>query len=129
MIALLNVADAHHAAALGWYREALAAGEPMAAPWLRVAEIAAALSRGVGNAELAERAAAQVVADGQVILVAVDQRMASRASQLAIRHGLRGCDAGYAALAIERDEPLITFDRDQAVCAAASIGVVVPNGR
>jgi len=127
-VALVNDADAHHAIAMGWYRKALTAGETITAPWLLVAEVSAALSRGMGNPGLAERAVAELVAQAQVSFVVVDEQLAAHAAQLAAQCGLRGCDSIYVALAASLDEPLVTLDQDQAQRAAAATTVIQPGG-
>ncbi len=128
-VALFNDADPHHGAVTSWYRHSLADGEPLAAPWLLVAEAAAALSRGLGDSHLARRAVKKLVSDEQVRLVAVDKSLAERAAQIAADHGLRGCDAVYVALAATLGEPLVTLDRDQAERAADVTTVITPGVR
>jgi predicted nucleic acid-binding protein len=125
-VAILNDADRHHSAALGWYREALVSGEPLAAPSLLVAEVAAALRRGLGDAALAKRAIEELLAGSEVTLVAVDRSLAVSAAEIAADHGLRACDAVYVALAADLGEPLVALDRDQTARARALIEVFSP---
>ena len=89
-VALIHAREAHHARAWAWFEGAQAAGEPIAAPAVLLAEVAAALSRGVGDPALARRVVRQLARAGAVELVPIS-----------------------VALAQERGEALITLDRQQ----------------
>lgn len=125
-VALVNAADPYHSVALTWYRDTLVAGEALFAPWILPAEVAAALSRGLGDLGLAHRAVNNLVDDQHVQLVVVDGALATAAVTIAVEHRIRGCDAVYVALAMALAEPLVTLDRQQSERAAEVVSVVVP---
>ena len=79
-VALLNATDPHHDAASAWYRGALLGGERLLAPSIIVAEVAAAIARGVGDAALAHRATEHLLRGEPLQLVPVDAPLAARAA-------------------------------------------------
>jgi len=127
-IAVVNRSDHHHAAARAWHHGTAQGGEPLFAPWILVAEVSAALSRGLGDAAFAHQTVHQIADDGMVQLIPVDAALAVRAAAIAADHRIRGCDAVYVALAAELGETLVTFDRQQSARAAAAVPVHRPGG-
>ncbi|MGQ9584565.1 MAG: type II toxin-antitoxin system VapC family toxin [Anaerolineae bacterium] len=125
-VALVHTQGDHHDRAWAWFEKAQAAGEPVAAPAILLAEVAAALSRGLGEPALARRLVRQLGRSAVVDLVPVTLALALRAAELAVAHRLRGCDALYVALAQQRGESLITFDRQQLERGAAAAAVRQP---
>ena len=112
-IALLNAHEKDHASTWAWLESLQSAGESLAGPSILLAEVAAALSRGLGDPALAHRAVQELRGSGLIELVPVTLSMAERAATLAADHQIRGCDAVYVALAQVRGVPLITLDRQQ----------------
>ena len=112
-IALLNAHEKDHASTWAWLESLQSAGESLAGPSILLAEVAAALSRGLGDPALAHRAVEELRGSGLIELVPVTLSMAERAATLAADHQIRGCDAVYVALAQVRGVPLITLDRQQ----------------
>ena len=92
---------------------AIAAGEPLVAPSLLLAEVAAAMSRISGRPETAAEIVEHLLTVQRLELVELDQARALRAAQVAARTALRGADAVYLALAEERSDVLISVDRQQ----------------
>jgi predicted nucleic acid-binding protein len=125
-VALLRDLDPHRPAVRAWYRQAIADQEPLCAPAILLAELGAALGRGLVDAALARRAVQALLDDGIVTMVPVDADVAARAADLAAERGLRGCDAVYVAVAAQRGEPLVTLDRRQAAGASGEVSVVMP---
>jgi predicted nucleic acid-binding protein len=125
-VTTVDVKDPLHAVARSWLGEASKAGERLFAPWILVAEVGAAISRGLGDPALARKTVARLVGAGVVHLIPVDARLAERASDIAIDHRIRGCDAVYVALAEALGEPLATFDTQQSVRAAGVVRVLRP---
>jgi len=93
---------------------------------LLLAEVAGAMSRRTADATLARRAVTAILLVPTVRLVAVDQRLAHVAAQLAGDLGLRGADAMYAATAMELNVPLVTWDQDQLARAGQRIAAGSP---
>ena len=112
-IALLNAHEKDHASTWAWLESLQSAGESLAGPSILLAEVSAALSRGLGDPALAHRAVQELRGSGLIELVPVTLSMAERAATLAADHQIRGCDAVYVALAQVRGVPLITLDRQQ----------------
>lgn len=112
-IALINAHEPFHQGSWAWFEAARAAQEPIAAPTILLAEVAAALSRGVGSPQLAQRVVQQIQESGIIALYAVNQPLAAQAAQIAAEHLIRGCDAVYVALAVQLGEELVTLDQQQ----------------
>jgi predicted nucleic acid-binding protein len=112
-VALINEQETAHASSWAWFQQASSAGEPIFAPVILLAEVAAALGRGVGDPALAHRVVQQLLHSGIIELVPVTTAMAERAVTIAAEHRIRGCDAIYIALAEQLDVELVTLDRQQ----------------
>ena len=112
-IALINAQEEDHASSWAWFEQAKAAQEPIVAPVIQVAEVAAALSRGVGDLALAHRAVEQLKHSGAIELTPVTLAMAERAATIAANYRIPGCDAVYVAMADQLGDCLITLDRQQ----------------
>ena len=120
-VALINAHEKEHASSWAWFENynragsqgAQSAGESLGAPSILLAELAAALGRGLGDPALAHRAVGELRRSGLIELLPVTLSLAERAATLAADHQIRGCDAVYVALAQERGVPLITLDRQQ----------------
>jgi predicted nucleic acid-binding protein len=82
-------------------------------PEIVLAEIAAAVSRGTGERELAQGLVAALRRVPHFEYVSVDDVLGDLAASLAAEYQIRGCDAVYVALARQRGVPLISLDRQQ----------------
>ena len=91
-----------------------------------LAEVAAALGRGLGDAELADYAVGILRSRRWVDLFPVTQALATRAAKIAAEHKIRGCDAIYVALAQQLGMELVTLDGDQLDRGAAVIKTRTP---
>ena len=98
-VALVHAQEDYHDRAWAWFEKAQAAGEPVAAPAILLAEVAAALSRGLGEPALARRLVRQLGRSAVVDLVPVTLALAQRAAELAMAHRLRGCGGRAPAVA------------------------------
>jgi predicted nucleic acid-binding protein len=125
-VALVNAHEKEHASSWAWLEQARAAGESIHAPVILLAEVAAALSRGVGDPALAHRVVQQLARSELFELIPVTLARAERAATVAADHQIRGCDAVYIALADQLDEPLVTLDRQQLERGAAVVPVRRP---
>ena len=105
-VALINAHESAHASSWVWFEQAQATREPVVAPVILLAEVAAALSRGVGDPALAHRVVQQLLRSKVIELVPVTTAMAERSAAIAADHRIRGCDAIYVALAGCRSEHL-----------------------
>ncbi len=82
-------------------------------PTLLLPEIAAAIARKQGQAELALVLTDQVRKLPNLTLVPLDELLADSAAETAVHHRLRGSDAVYAAVALRFGSRLVTLDHEQ----------------
>jgi len=120
-IALVNSHEADHARSWAWLERAKASHDPVCAPSILLPEVAAALSRGVGDQALAREVAEQLARSQVVELIPVSLALAERAAAVAAEHRIRGCDAVYVALAEELGDVLVTLDQQQLERGAAVV--------
>ncbi|MCA9871279.1 MAG: PIN domain-containing protein [Anaerolineae bacterium] len=125
-VTLINPNETAHEAAWAWYVNAIREGEPLVAPAIILPEVAAALSRGVDDRDLAHRAADRLLRSRTVELVPVSLALAQQAAAIAADHRIRGCDAIFVALAQYRADVLITLDRQQLERGSAVVTVRSP---
>ncbi len=112
-VARLIPQDEHHRRCRQWLLRQRAAGVTLVSPSLLLPEVAGAISRRTGDAELAERAVNSLVALPGLRLVDMDETVIRLAARLAASCGLRGADSVYAAAAQHLAIPLATLDQDQ----------------
>ncbi len=127
-VALINTHEADHASSWAWFQEAQAAREPILAPVILLAEVASAISRGIGDSALAHRVVEQLQHSKVIELVPVIPAMAERAAAIAADYQVRGCDAIYLALAEQMDDALVTLDRQQLERGARVVATFKPEG-
>ena len=125
-IALVNAHEREHASSWAWFEQAKAAEESVVAPVILLAEVAAALSRGMGDPTLAHRVVQQLARSEVIELIQITVAMAERAAEIAAQHRIRGCDAVYVALADQLSDTLVTLDRQQLERGAALVTVRAP---
>lgn len=99
---------------------------PIIVPTLLLPEVAAAVSRGREDADLARQFAAALRRLPHLILVPLDETLAHQAVDVAAQHRLRGSDAVYAAVALRFGSTLVTLDREQRERMAAVIPARLP---
>ena len=107
-VALINVGECEHTACWSWFQGELNQQRTVSAPVILLAEVAAALSRGVGDPLLAHHVVRHLLESGLVELVPVTAALSERAATIAADHRIRGCDAIYVALA-ESQETTNTY--------------------
>jgi predicted nucleic acid-binding protein len=112
VVALHHAGDRHHRVAFAWLK-ALDSNERLAAPNLMVVEVAAAIRRLSGDADLAEEAADDVRSGGWIDLYPLTPEREEAATRMACDVAVRGADAVYLALAAELGQLLVTLDRQQ----------------
>lgn len=86
---------------------------PIIVPTLLLPEVAAAISRGRQDANLAEAFANTLSRLPNLIFMPLDTLLAQQAAEVAAQHRLRGSDAVYAAVALRFGSHLVTLDREQ----------------
>ncbi len=120
-MALINADEDGHAASWRWYVQAVRSGERICAPAIILGEVAAALSRGMNDQDLAKRAARRLERSRAIEMVAVTVALGVSAATIAAEHRIRGCDAVYVALAQSRGEYLVTLDQQQLERGSAAV--------
>ena len=120
-VALINAAESDYASSWTWFEKAQSAQEPISAPVILLAEVASAVSRGIGNTRLAHAVVEQLQHAKVVELVPVTQAMAARAAAIAGDYRIRGCDAIYLALAEQLGDYVVTLDQQQLQRGAAVV--------
>jgi predicted nucleic acid-binding protein len=89
------------------------AATPIIVPTLLLPEVAAAVSRGREEYDLAGEFAATLSRLPHLVLVPLDTTLAQQAADMAARYRLRGSDAVYVAVALRFGSTLITLDGGQ----------------
>jgi len=125
-IAIVNAGEQHHERAWTWFEKAAREESGILAPSILLAEVAAALGRGMGDRALAHRVVQQILDTGVIELVTVTEAVAQQAAAIAADHRIRGCDAIYVAVAVQMDDCLVTLDQEQLERGAALITTRTP---
>lgn len=125
-IAVVNAHEESHERCMRWLQQAVAEELPLWAPSIMLAEVAAALTRGLQDPSKVMGAAALLRNSKVIRLQAVSVALAERAAQIASDQKIRGCDAVYVALAAQLDQPLVTLDRQQYVRGGKVVQVIEP---
>jgi predicted nucleic acid-binding protein len=86
---------------------------PVIVPTLLLPEVAAAVSRGREDEDLAREFAAALSRLPHLVLIPLDTALAQQAADVAAQYRLRGSDAVYVAVALRFGSTLITLDREQ----------------
>ena len=113
LVSAFYPADVFHITSSNWLRRQIRAGQLLLAPTLLQAEVAGAIARRTQEPDRAYRAVRWIRALPELELVTIDDGLGALAAELAIELKLRGADAVYVALAVERGLPFYTWDREQ----------------
>jgi predicted nucleic acid-binding protein len=127
-VALMNAQEAEHGSSWAWFQKAQAAGDPILAPVILLAEVASVISCGIGDPEPAHRVVEQLQNSKVIELIPVIPTLAERAAAIAADYRVRGCDAVYLALAEQLDDFLVTLDRQQLERGAEVVSTCKPEG-
>lgn len=125
-VALFNADEPGHPASRRWLAERQGEAEPIVSPVILLAEVAAALGRGLGDADLARQAVRLLRGRHLLELFPVTETLAARAAEIAAEQKIRGCDAIYVALARQLEMELVTQDRQQLERGAAVVATRAP---
>ncbi|MES1244758.1 MAG: type II toxin-antitoxin system VapC family toxin [Acidobacteriota bacterium] len=112
-VSLFRADDPGHPASLRWLEKALQGDELIVSPVILLAEVAAALGRGLGDVKLSRQVVELLRARQIIDLFPVPEALAARAAEVAAEQKIRGCDAIYIALAEQLEMELVTLDRQQ----------------
>ena len=115
-----------HATSVVFLRTALLRRCVFLMPALILPEVAGTAARRTRDAQDGRDLVAQLRQLPQVTFFDLDLRRACEAARLASQLFLRGADAQYAALALERSAPLVTLDRELCTRTAGTIDCLTP---
>lgn len=118
--------DEFHAACRSFLVEVRHTREILYAPMLLLAEVAGVVSRVRGNHTPGDLAVMHIAHFSGLRLRIADGVFGRRVARLAARHGLRGADAQYVAVAAEFDAPLITLDGELLALNATGVRTMKP---
>ncbi len=104
--------DPNHGASRRWLQQHLESGGTVVTPTLALAEVAGALARRTGMADLGRHSVDAILRAPGLRLVPLDQELAAEAARIAADRRLRGADAVYVASARLLDVPLVTWDEE-----------------
>lgn len=125
-ISSLLTTDRHHVRSDQWLVRTSTAGEKLLVPSIFVPEVAGAFVRRMGDKIAAAAALQRTLSSPALQVVPIDVSLATAAARHAIQLSLKGADAAYVALAVERGCPLVTWDRELISRAGTVTNVVEP---
>jgi predicted nucleic acid-binding protein len=108
-----NPRESGHADSYRFLEHIKAQALPVIVPALVLPEIAAAISRGSRDADLARQFANAVSRLPHLIVVPLDAALAQQSAEVAADYHLRGSDAVYVAVALRFGSTLVTLDQEQ----------------
>jgi predicted nucleic acid-binding protein len=125
-VAAVSPDEKHHDQAVVWLNWALAETDTLDVPAIVLSEVAAAISRGQDDNDLAKRALNLLLGTDLIRIFPVTQEMAKRAAKIGIEQRIRGCDAVYVALAEQLGSDLVSLDQQQVERGTAVISTRHP---
>ena len=120
-VASVSRAETYHSEAVAWLNHALAETATLDVPAIVLSEVAAAISRGQDDNELAQRTLNLLLGTDLIQIFAVTPELARRAAEIGVAQRIRGCDAVYVALAEQLGTELVSLDQQQLERATAVI--------
>ena len=125
-VASYRTQDQHHFESQQWIREVMTRGDTILGPAILLAEVAGALARLSGDT-VGALATVENIRRFPTFELAVDSKeLADLSAQIAAELRLRGADAVYVAVAVQRGVPLITFDDQQRNRASQRVQTATP---
>jgi predicted nucleic acid-binding protein len=112
-VALFKADELDHAACRSWLVETLRREETIVSPVVLLPEVASGMARGLGDTAAVQEAIGILRGRRFIELSPVTESVAAFAAEIAAKHGIRGSDALYVALASRLDMELVTLDRQQ----------------
>jgi predicted nucleic acid-binding protein len=126
LVALFNSRHAQHGAAMAWFRETIADGEPLRAPVTALGEVAFAISEHTGDKQLARDVASQIRHSALFELLPVAMPLAERSMVIAAEHRVSGAGALYLAIAETLSDRLLTLSPELLAKGNAVVETVRP---
>jgi predicted nucleic acid-binding protein len=120
-VAAVSQNELHHDQAVAWLDQILAETATLDVPAIVLSEVAAAISRGQNDDELANRALNLLLETDLIQIFPVTLELAKMAAEIGIKQRIRGCDAVYVALAEQLGTDLVSLDRQQVARGTAVV--------
>jgi predicted nucleic acid-binding protein len=118
--------DVSHAASYQWIDQHTAKGGIIVAPAILLTEVAAAISRRLGQPQTAINAANTIEQLSSTQVLPMDSILMQEATNIAATLRLRGADAIYVAVAKQLNIPLLTWDTEQLTRPVGVITTMTP---
>ena len=125
-VASYRTQDQHHFESQQWIREVITSGDTILGPAILLAEVAGALARLSGDTSGALAPVENMRRFPKFELAVASKELADLSAQIAAELRLRGADAVYVAVAVQRGVPLITFDDQQRNRASQRVRTATP---
>jgi predicted nucleic acid-binding protein len=116
--------DEFHVPVKDWMNAQREQDTTFVSPSLLLAEVGGVISRVTAKPELGLTAIEKIENLPEVRIVEMDKALMDNASRIAAKHGLRGADSVYVAVASTLSIPLVTFDVDQRERALKLVDVI-----
>ena len=125
-VAFFVAADVNHVASRNWIDSHTRAGGMLVAPSILLTEVAAAISRRLGQPQLVLQVAGSLSRLTLLRIVQMDGQLMTEATAIAANYRLRGADAIYVATAKQLGITLLTWDAEQLARPASIITAITP---
>lgn len=125
-VAFFVAADANHTASRNWLDNHTRAGGILIVPAILLTEVAAAISRKLGQSQVALQAASTLSNFTRLRIVQMDATLMAEATDIAANCALRGADSIYVAAARRLGITLLTWDHEQLTRPASIVSVATP---
>lgn len=119
--------DNHHLTSLRWLTHMVNQQTEFLLPPLLLSEVAGAIARRTGVAELGHHAVGQILTTPRLRVISIDSVVGQLAAQLAADLRLRGADAIYVAVAHQYQASLVSWDREQIQRSASMVTAFAPS--
>ena len=118
--------DVNYSVSRRWMERYLTAGGLLLAPTLLLVEVAAAISRRVGQPEVARKTVKELFQVSAMRFISPTAALFWAEVEVAADLQLRAGDASYVALARQLNIPLVSWDREQLQKAGSLIATYTP---
>jgi len=119
--------DVNHDASLLWIERYIAEGGFLVAPSLMLVEVAATISRQMGEIALAKETVKNLHTASEIRIVPLDDTVVWAAVEVAADLKLRTGDATYVAIAHQLNIPLVSWDKEQLQRAGSLVSTYTPD--
>jgi predicted nucleic acid-binding protein len=126
-VSWFSKSDVNYSASRRWMEQYLTAGGLLLAPTFLLVEVAAAISRRIGQPEVARETVKELFQVPAMRFISPTAALFWAEVEIAADLQLRAGDATYVALARQLNIPLVSWDREQLQKAASLIATYSPS--